>query len=127
MSLWRDTAWVCAGGALGAGARFLVASLAARLFSPDFPWGTLAVNALGSFGIGVVMQLAASGQVGPPGRLFLAVGVLGGFTTFSTFSYETLRLWQAGTAGLAVVNAGGQLILCLGATALGLWAGRALG
>ena len=85
--------------------RFLVATLVAQRIGVLFPWGTLAINVLGSFAIGAVIALAGIRIVAPDARLFLAVGVLGGFTTFSTFSYDTLGLVNEGAflqAGLYV-------------------------
>ncbi len=123
----RELLLVCAGGAVGSGLRFLVSSALLRATGPAFPWGTLVVNGLGSFAIGAVMQGALQGQVGPGLRVLLAAGVLGGFTTFSSFSWETLRLLQAGQSGLALANVGGNLVLSLVAVALGMMLVRAVG
>ncbi len=91
----------------------------------DFPIATLLVNGLGGLGIGVVAYLAISPpgepRVGEAARLFLAVGFLGGLTTFSTFSAETLSLARDGTPGLAVVNVFANLGVALGACMLGGW------
>jgi CrcB protein len=93
---------VCAGGAVGSGARYLVGTWVAATWGTAFPWGTLAINATGSFLISVVMYLGLEvGVVGPELRLLLAVGVLGGFTTYSSFNHETLSLAQRGQWGLA--------------------------
>jgi CrcB protein len=84
---------VLAGGALGSAARYLVATWAANRWGAVFPWGTLGVNIAGCFLIGLLATLAdEAGRIGPDTRVFLVVGVLGGFTTFSSFSLETLRL-----------------------------------
>ena len=81
---------VLLGGGLGSAARYLVAVWMADRFGPFFPWGTLTVNILGSLLIGLLATLADElGSLGPEVRLFLIVGVLGGFTTFSSFSLET--------------------------------------
>jgi CrcB protein len=98
-------AWICLGGAIGTGARYLVSGWAVVLFGPLFPWGTLAVNVSGSFLIGAVMQAALTTKMIPPMvRLFLTAGVLGGFTTYSSFSYETIRLAREGALWLATAN-----------------------
>jgi CrcB protein len=105
---------VCAGGAIGSGARYLVGSWAVAAWGTGFPWGTLAVNLTGSFLISVIMYLGLEvGAVGPDLRMFLAVGVLGGFTTYSSFNHETLALAQRGQWGLAAGY--------VGATLLGAW------
>lgn len=84
-----------------------------------FPWGTFAVNALGSLLIGLVFGLAGRGSVSPTATLFLTVGVLGGFTTFSAFSYETLRLMTGGNLGVSLLNVAGQFAVGLIAVYLG--------
>jgi len=82
--------WICLGGAVGTGARYILAGWVLRLLGPAFPFGTLLINVLGSFAISVVMHLALSAKlIAPTLRLTLATGVLGGFTTYSTFNYET--------------------------------------
>ena len=112
---------ICLGGAAGTAARHGVNLLAASWLGSDFPFATLAVNALGSFLIGVVQQLALDSAVlSETARLALAVGVLGGFTTYSSFSYETLRLAQTGAWPLAALNVIVTTALCLVACTLGL-------
>ena len=116
---------ICLGGALGTGARYLATLLAVRWFGPDFPYGTLAVNLVGCFAIGVVHQIgAATFVLSPDVRLFLATGVMGGLTTYSAFSYETIRLLEMGAWTAAalnvVVTTAGSLALC----ALGVVVGR---
>lgn len=113
---------VCAGGAVGSGARYLVALGAARWLGADFPYGTLAVNLVGSFLIGLVQVLAAGRVLSEESRLLLSTGVMGGLTTYSAFSYETLRLAEAGAwrAGLNVfITTAGCLLLCAAGMALG--------
>lgn len=123
----RGVLLVCLGGALGSGLRYLMALLAARWLGPDFPWGTLLVNVAGSFAIGFVQQLAAGTTVVPePARLFLTVGLLGGLTTYSAFTYETVRLLQVGAWLPAAANVVATTGLCLAVCGLGLAAGRAL-
>lgn len=118
---------VAVGGALGAVTRYVLGTWIARIFGPDFPMGTFVINVSGAFVFGVVLGLANDGILSANARLFLAVGVLGGYTTFSTFSYETLSLLQDGTMGLALLNVAGQLLLGVGAAYLGLIVSRALG
>lgn len=118
---------VALGGALGAVIRFLLGTWISRFAGPDFPWGTFAINVSGAFLIGIVLGLGNNGVLSANARLFLAVGVLGGYTTFSTFSYETLSLVQDGTMGLALLNVLGQLLLALGAVYLGVVVSRVLG
>lgn len=112
---------VALGGAIGASARFAVNLAAARLFGMDFPVGTLCVNVLGSFAMGVlaVLLLDRASPLAP----FLLTGVLGGFTTFSAFSLDTLMLWERGQPGLALV----YVILSVAASLLAVFAGLALG
>ncbi|HVN37360.1 MAG TPA: CrcB family protein [Myxococcota bacterium] len=118
-------AWVCLGSALGGGARYLVSLGALRLLGPGFPVGTLAVNVLGSFLIGAIMQVGLSTTWISPGmRLFLTTGVMGGFTTYSAFNYETLALASDGEWLLAFANVGATLGGCLAAGLLGLAAAR---
>lgn len=118
---------VLAGGALGSAARYLVAASMADRLGPAFPWGTLTVNIAGSFLIGLIATLADEfGSIGPQARVFLVVGVLGGFTTFSSFSLETLRLVEQNEIARAALNMLGSLTLSFAAATLGVAAGRAL-
>jgi len=118
---------VCAGGALGSGARYLVGGWVAAAMGASFPFGTLLINALGSFLISIVMYLGLSpGAIGPDLRLFLAVGILGGFTTYSSFNYETLSLLERGAWGLALGYGAATLLGCLVAGVLGLAAARGI-
>lgn len=114
--------WICLGGAVGTGARYLLSGWVLERLGPVFPSGTLAVNALGSFLLGALMFLSVEGgMLSPTLRLALATGVLGGFTTYSTFSYETMRLLQGGAATLALLNVLVTMVGCLAACFLG-WA-----
>lgn len=117
---------VCAGGALGSGARYLVSTWAARALGADFPRGTVLVNATGSFVLALVFGLPG-GALSPEARLFLGAGVLGGYTTYSSFNYETLALIEAGTPTLAIANVLLTVSACLVAGMLGLALGRVLG
>lgn len=112
--------FVALGGALGSMARYGAGLAVARLFGLAFPWGTLFVNALGGLAMGVLfVRLDPSHE---NLRLLLGVGVLGGFTTFSAFSLETVRLSQS-NPGLAALYVGASVILSVGAC----WAGMMLG
>ena len=115
-------AWVALGGALGSVARYAVSLGTARWLGVGFPWGTLCVNVAGSVAIGLLAALvAADGRplLGTDARAFLLVGVLGGFTTFSSFSLETLNLARSGALGPAILNVAGSVVLCLAAVSLG--------
>lgn len=117
---------VCAGGALGSGARYLVATWAARALGADFPRGTLVVNVTGSFALALLFSLPAA-RVPPEVRLFLGAGVLGGFTTYSSFNTETLELLARGSPLLASVNLALTVGGCLAAGLAGALLGRSLG
>lgn len=112
------------GGALGAMARHLLNGALQSRFD-IFPAGIFAINALGCLVIGVLAGLLASSrlELGETGRLFLVVGVLGGFTTFSSYGLDTLTLARGGHTGLAVGNAVGQMVVGLAA----VWVGFSLG
>ena len=107
--------WVCLGGAAGSGARYLLSTWMLARFGPAFPWGTIAVNVIGSFFLGVVVTSASSAAspISPALRVALATGVLGGFTTYSTFNQDTLRLASEGRLGLAVANVALTVVVCL--------------
>lgn len=107
------------GGALGSIVRHLSAATVTRWLPSAFPWGTFAVNILGSLIIGLVYGLAQRYQGGPEWRLFLATGFCGGFTTFSSFSYENVQLLQTGAYGTFALYAATSVILCLAMAALG--------
>lgn len=119
--------WVCFAGAIGAGTRYLVSVWAARRFGDAFPVGTLLVNVAGCFLMGLVMQASVSLASFPLGlRVALTSGFLGGLTTYSAFAYETTKLAQDGTRGVALVNLAATTAACFVAVVLGLAAGRAL-
>jgi CrcB protein len=117
----RSILLVGTGGFLGSISRYLVGGWVHRLLPPTtFPVGTLAVNVLGCFAIGILGGLAGSRQVlGADLRLFLMIGVLGGFTTFSSFAYETLALSRDAEPGRALLNVAAQVVLGLVACWLG--------
>ena len=117
--------FVFIGGGLGAVCRYMVTTAISARFGVMFPFGTLFVNTMGSFLMGLVMGtlllLAKSTNILPESlRLLLTVGFLGGFTTFSSFSMETLTLINGGNISLALANVGTNVLLGLGAAILGL-------
>ena len=112
-------AWICLAGAAGTGARYLIALWAARRFGTAFPYGTLIVNVAGSFAIAAVMQAAMTLSWPAALRSAIAIGLIGGFTTYSSFNYETSRLLEEGAAGAAALN---LLVTIFGAFAAG-WLG----
>jgi len=118
---------VCLGGALGSGARYLIGQWSVTKLGTGFPWGTLAVNLIGSFAIALVIHAA---DVKPDftlnTRLFLTAGVLGGFTTYSAFNQETLAYFETGELVKAFGYAAATLLACMTAGYAGLNTGRAL-
>ena len=115
------------GGGIGATARYGLQGAVYRVTGPDFPYGTLVVNVLGSFLIGFLMvSFEERFLVNPSLRVFLTIGILGGFTTFSSFGYETLALLRSGENGRALLNVAANVVLGLGAVWLGWSATRAL-
>lgn len=112
---------VALGGGAGSVLRWSVSSLAQRLTpGAALPWGTLAVNVIGSFAIGALLALADErGALAPEMRLLLVTGVLGGFTTFSAYSAETLALLRAGHGALALLYGAGSIVLGVGAAYAG--------
>jgi CrcB protein len=118
--------WVALGSAIGGAARYGLGDLAARLWGPAFPWGTLLINILGSFVIGGFGALTGPGgavAASPSLRIFVMVGLCGGFTTFSAFSLQTVNLARDGSWGGALANVLLSVVLCLAATVLGIYAG----
>jgi len=115
--------WIAIGSALGGVARYWCSGVSALVFGETFPWGTLIVNILGSLVIGFVATIS-----GPDGRLFLStpvrqfimVGICGGYTTFSSFSLQTLNLMEDGQWTYAAMNVGASVLLCL----LAVWLGH---
>ncbi len=120
-------AWVALGGGLGALLRYLLGAWLQGLLGVSFPWNTLLINALGSFLVGLVVQLSLLGALSPEARLFWAMGVLGGFTTFSTFSYELVAMAQAGAWERALAYGVLSLLLGPAMALLGLRLGALLG
>mgnify|MGYP003563545170 CR=1 FL=1 len=123
------TSLVAVGGAAGAVARYLISGWVSRAFPASFfPWGTLTVNVTGSLLLGLLLGATISGRLGlsTEGRLLLAVGGLGAFTTFSTFAFETLEAGRAGDLRTALMNVSISLIVGLLACWIGLSAGERL-
>jgi CrcB protein len=110
---------VALGGAIGAVARFLVVTGTTRAFGTGFPMGTLAVNVAGSLAMGMLAALLL-GPKAHPAAPFLITGILGGFTTFSAFSLDALRLLEDGRIGSAALYVVLSVVLSLGACAAGL-------
>jgi CrcB protein len=118
-------AWVALGGALGSVARYWCSGVVANAVGETFPWGTLIVNVLGSLLIGFVATVSGTDGrflIPPEARQFMMVGILGGFTTFSSFSLQTLTLARDGEWLLAGANVVGSVVLCL----IAVWVGHML-
>lgn len=119
---------VFVGGGLGAALRHGTNIAAARLFGFGFPWGTLVVNVVGSTVMGLLAAWFALRSGGTQHwRLFLTTGVLGGFTTFSTFSLDIALMWERGDLATAALYVGASLVLGVGGLFAGLWLIRAAG
>jgi fluoride exporter len=119
------TIWIGVGGALGGVTRYAIDNLLTRIAGNKFPWGTLVVNVVGCFLIGYLGEPALTSMsfsALPGARFLIAIGVFGGFTTFSFFSMQTFELLQNGRIVRALLYAAGSIFLCLSATALGLYA-----
>ena len=117
--------WIAVGSALGGIARFFVSGVTAQLVGETFPWGTVIVNVTGSFIIGFFATLTGpDGRVfvGTTGRQFVMIGICGGYTTFSSFSLQTLNLMNDGEWFYVGGNIVGSVVLCLAA----VWAGHIL-
>ena len=116
---------VAAGGALGTLLRFAAGRLAVQLLGPGTVWGTFFVNVTGSFALGFFLAYALQrGEISGDVRATVAIGLLGGYTTFSTLSYDTIRLLESGELARAGVNIVGNLAVGLAAAYLGILSGR---
>jgi fluoride exporter len=116
---------ICIAGGVGTGARYLLSAWVLATLGPSFPWGTLSVNVLGSFVLAVVMFAGVEAAAIPPAlRLVLGTGLMGGFTTYSTFSFETMRYLQDGAWFLAAAYAATTLVACLASCFAGWAAAR---
>ena len=114
------------GGIAGGVLRYAVSGLVARAAGETFPWGTMVVNGTGALAIGWLAAVAATGGVGDPAWLVAVVGVLGSYTTVSSFSLQTLALARDGEWLAALFNIVGSLALCLAAAMAGYLAGAAV-
>jgi fluoride exporter len=124
--MWRALL-VGVGGCVGSLGRYWVAGLVQNRTDSELPLGTLCVNVIGSLFLGLIASASLErGLIGPEARLLLAVGFCGGFTTMSTFSYESVSLLGQGAVGLAAWNMILNLVVCLAAVWIGLTAGRLL-
>jgi len=118
---------VMIGGALGSGARYLVGLAATARFPASFPWGTWIVNVVGSFAMGVIAwHVGSAAPMSPNMRVFWATGILGGFTTYSSFNQETLNYVRDGAWGSAALYGGATAIACLIAGFAGMAAARSI-
>jgi CrcB protein len=130
--MFRDfwnTICIGAGGALGTMLRFWLSGVVAQAFGERFPTGTLVINVTGSFVIGLFAAMTGPDgrfMIRPLGRQFFMIGICGGYTTFSSFSLQTLNLAREGQWAYAGLNIGLSLVLCLAAAWLGFAAGEAL-
>ncbi len=122
----KEMVWVGLGGFLGAIARYLFGLWIAARFGTAFPYGTFVINISGSFVLGIIMGLLDAHVLAPAVRLSLAIGFIGADTTFSTFTYETLRLIEDGSVLLATTNVVGSVVVGLLVAVLGLAAGRSI-
>jgi CrcB protein len=121
------TLWVGIGGAVGAMARYHLGGWMQRLLGTSLPYGTLTVNVLGSFLLALLMVVSLETQSIPPTlRIALGTGVMGGFTTYSTFNYESLQYLQEGAWGMGALNMAVTVLACLLAGWLGWASGRLL-
>ncbi|WP_284777549.1 fluoride efflux transporter CrcB [Agrobacterium sp. lyk4-40-TYG-31] len=122
-----NIALVAVGGAIGSVARYLVGVWGVKLAGPNFPWGTITVNVVGAFFIGLMVEMIArrfdaSSEV----RVFIVTGILGGFTTWSSFTLDAVVLFERGDLGLAAVYLLASLVVSFAAIFAGLALGRAL-
>jgi CrcB protein len=124
LTMWLS---VALGGAFGASARYGVAAVMLRLMGPNFPWGTLTVNVVGSLLMGLLVEaLALRFNVSPEVRVMLVTGFLGGFTTFSAFSLDTANLIERNAFAPAAIYVAVSVLLSVGALFAGLALGRAV-
>lgn len=121
--------WVALGGALGSMARYALGNAMTLAVGPEFPWGTLLINVLGSFVIsffGVLTGMEARLPLPAEARIFVTVGLCGGFTTFSSFSLQTVELAREGQPGRAALYVAASATLCIIACAIGFASAAAL-
>lgn len=118
--------YLLAGGAVGTVLRYLVSGFSHRMFETTFPLGTLMVNLAGSFLIGLTWGLTESQNFSPNLKAFIFIGIFGGFTTFSSYSLETMEMIRSGAAGMGILNILLSNILGLGLVFIGLFSGKAI-
>jgi len=119
--------WVCLGGAIGSGARFLVTTWSLDRYGPSFPYGTLFVNVVGSLLLALLFQLSkTSTWLGPNLQVALGAGFMGGFTTYSTFNLELVRYVEEGQNRVALLYGSATLVGCFTAGFVGIALGRLL-
>ncbi len=114
--------YVALGGAIGASLRYFITTESIKCLGPEFPYGTLLVNVIGSFAMGILYAvIQAQTEISEPVRVFIGVGLLGALTTFSTFSLDTYTLLQQGEAVKAIANVALNLCLCIASVWLALF------
>lgn len=123
---WKSILAVAVGGGIGAVLRFVVGHAALQRFGPGFPWGTLFINITGSFLIGIIAELAITRSFGvtPMVRIFAATGVLGGYTTFSTYSLDAMTLFGEGSLSVGAAYTLGSVVLGVAAAYAGIVVAR---
>ncbi len=123
MSMWWKLVWIGCGGAIGAMSRYSTTVLAMRWFGPKYPWGTMIVNLLGCFVMGVAFALSYNkvALTSDQAKLFLMVGFLGAFTTFSSFALDSVLLLRQQSLTTMMMNMGLQNILGLLLVVIGMW------
>ena len=122
----KETLWVGLGGLFGSIARYWMSRAALLYFGPTFPYGTLIINLSGSFLLGFLMGFFEVRPFPPQLRLSVAVGFIGAYTTFSTWTFESLALFREGDSALGLLNLLGSLVLGMAFVLLGLLLGRAV-
>ncbi len=120
----RSLLAVCVGGGIGSGIRFLLSAFIQRSFPGFSPWGTLTVNIAGSLLLGILAGLASRSILSAEWRMLLAVGLCGGFTTFSTFSLEVVELLRNSQYTIAFIYITTSILAGIGAVTVGLWIAR---
>lgn len=112
--------YVGIGGFIGACLRYIISIYSPKLFGTQLPYGTLIVNVIGGILIGLIMELSLTTDlISPNSKLFLTTGIMGGLTTFSTFSYETVTLFSQGSYILAMLNTGLNIVLSMTGVVVG--------
>lgn len=126
MEAWGRVFVLSLGGVLGVNARYWLGVWMNKWASPQFPWATFSINVTGSFAFGLLVTVLAQWLPHPHARIMVLTGFLGGYTTFSSFAYESLALWERGERGLAFTNIAGSVFSGIVAVAVGVGVGRSL-